>query len=634
MAEARAHTFNPLKRAAQPRRLASFDTEGNGDPGGFICGSVTYEGGRHTFTHAGEMLSYLVSPPLRGCWLFAHNLEYDLSVLTGGDLSVFSCLFAESRLLWAETQDPHGHKWRFCDSGNLFPGCSVKDLGEWVGLPKLELPSFLERYVKTGGAARHLLPDSLELIREYCLRDADIVYLAVSLFQEELLSMGGELRPTLAGCAMDLFRRQYLAESWPTPDPGLNDLARLAYYGARTEPYKLGYVQGVNGYDVSSLYPSIQASIDFPDPAHLVIKTGLEAGRVDFSREGVSLCRVRVPDADPPPLPARHAGRLFFPTGEIKGAWTHNELRYALDQGARILGVEWSLFSTRTFNPFGAFVDALYKRRLLHASSGDLREKIFKLLLNSSYGRYGISPHSSLQALVPITPPVDWAKYVGSEIRMIGGTAYALVELGVGKQPAYANTLIAAYITAGARVQMAREISACLPDLAYTDTDSLWLSGEVAIGEGLGSFRQTHQGVDLWVTAPKEYAVFSAEALIEARVKGIPEFARISYLEMGHTAFDRPLTIREAARRGRSPGSWITTLKKHRYQVPKRMVLGGASEDLWTWQTRPWAQTELLELLETGAPVPLPPSALPAFLTPLLPRRNGNGRAIPAEIGS
>ena len=596
--------FTPLKRSAKPRKVAAFDTEGDGDPGGFLCGAVVSEAGRYLFYDPAEMLAYLTSPPLRDHWLVAHNLEYDLAVLTGGDLTMLSCLFVDARLLVAETQDGHGHKWKFIDSTNLFPGCTVAQLGEMLGIPKMDAPPLLADLVEGKMIIADLSQDRRDRLTAYNLRDAEIVYRSVMALQEELLRLGGMLQITVAGCSMDLFRRAYLQQSWPTPHAGLNSLCRGAYYGARTEPYALGYAAGVNGYDVSSLYPSIQRSLDFPHPGRLTMELATSEPYHRLTRPGCSQVAVHVPDQAVPPLPSRQGRHLYFPTGDLHGIWTHNELLHACECGARITALDWSLSATESFNPFRGFIDDLYARKVLHASDDPVRAALYKLMLNSSYGRYGVSPDSSLTTLFPIRPDTDWDALAGSELHLINGWPYALTPVGEERQPAYSYTLMAAYISAGARISMQQRLSGAASMMIYTDTDSLWLQGETATSDGIGGLRQIEENVDLWVVAPKEYAVFSGESLIQAHAKGIPESLRLLYLQQGVAEFQSPVGIREAARTHHRVATWVDRLRHRQYAVPKRapIIPPGAPPRLCS--TRPWTVPELDSLAQGSSRLP------------------------------
>ena len=588
-----ADRLNPLKRAAKARPVVAWDTEGVGGPGGFICGSVVTDNSEDVFTDPSDMLAYLTAPQRRGAWLWSHNLEYDLAVLTGGDLTMLSCLFIHSRLLWAETQDAHRHKWRFCDSLNIFPAMTVAALGDLVGLPKLQTPEALLVAANNGRTAPANTRSEMHLIQEYCLRDAMIVHRAVTALQATLNGLGGQLQATIAGCAMDLFRRRYQTRSFRVPDRAVNLLARSAYYGGRVEPYRLGRVSSVNGYDVNSLYPAAQVSAELPDPDYMTVDVAPSSLVSRLKYPGFSYVTADIPEASVPCLPVKTMQGLFFPTGLVTGAWTHNELRHALQCGVTLTDCHWSMFSTRTVQPFDKYVNDLYTLKAAAGEEGTAARAVYKLLLNSLYGRWGVTGDNSLAALAPIRDTEDLQNHQGAELTVICDAPYLLTPLGGDHQPAYSQVLWAATITAEARTRMFSLLSAASDELIYTDTDSVWLNGRLAELEGLGGLRQTHAGVDLWVVSPKEYAVFHNESLVSAHVKGVPEALRLLYLAGKGVTFDSPAGIRELARRHVAPGEWIERLRRRGYAIPKRAPLGqlsGCSPYLLTraWQTRSW----------------------------------------------
>lgn len=590
--------FEPLKSDPHRHLIAALDTEGNGLENGFVCGAVVCGSGNHIFYNRAAMLEFLLSPALRNHYIFAHNLDYDLGVLTGGDMTPFNITFNGSSILWAEYHDDHKHKRLFLDSLNLFPGASVDELGKDVGQWKLELHPFLKQWLIDGKPLAALDKDDQWRITSYCLRDAEIIFEAVGQLQDELNSLGGELKPTVSGCSMDLFRRKFMKSAWPIVDENINRLARQAYYGARCEPYRLGRVTGVNGYDYSSLYPSIMATAQFPHPGKIVQEIQPNQYRHLLKRDGVAQVSVRIPESVCPPLPIRVDKKLFFPSGTTKGVWTLSELRTACETGTEILSCDWILFSYQTFNPFTDFIESLYKLRVLHAQDSKLKERFFKKLMNSAYGRYGLNPDSGLTDLVPIRKQEDFETYRGGYFYLWRGYPYILYPRPQTGQPAYANALIASYISAGARIKMHGQITANIEGLCYTDTDSLWTSGEIASSSGLGQLRQTAANLDLWVVAPKEYAVFSGEHLEHAYAKGIPDQYKLTYIKEGQVSFKRPNTLKESVQRNLTPAEWAMRLKTTQQTWPKRAPLFDRPVERAYFETRPWQLEELRQTLE------------------------------------
>ena len=239
-----AQFFTCLKREYKTRNVAAFDTEGIGGEGNFLCGSVVSSRETCFFTERGDMLKYLSSGDFANELIAAHNLEYDLSLLTGGHLADWELLYIDSRLLQARRHDTSRHTWTLIDSRNLFSGFSVEQLGQIVATPKLALPAPLTYKIRHGVHWVDLDMIEQNEVRQYNLRDSLIVYRALVWLQDELNALGGQLQSTIAGCAMDLFRRKHLTTSWRTPDRAVNNFYRAAYYGAALSQSKLVHSWG------------------------------------------------------------------------------------------------------------------------------------------------------------------------------------------------------------------------------------------------------------------------------------------------------------------------------------------------------------------------------------------------------
>lgn len=589
--------FTPIRQKPRRIKLAAFDTEGNGRADGFVCAAVCAPSGNYVFESRRDALDFLLSPQFRGHYVFSHNLEYDLGVLTGGDLTPFRCLFSPAGLLWAEHYDNNRHKIMFVDSAKLFPGSTVADLGLMVGRAKIDLHHLLQSHINAGRPLAELEPDDRWRIKQYCLRDAEIVLDAVTMLQEELNRLGGKLKPTLAGCSLDLFRRKFMRRAWPTLDDDLNRIARHAYYGARTEPYRLGRVNGINAYDISSLYPSVMTGTKFPLPGSLSMEVSPANYYHLIERPGICQCTVSVPDIDPPLLPKRFNRHLYFPTGKMHGIWNNSELAHAVRLGCTIESVDYIIWTGSTYSPFDDFIETLYRQRVLHAQDSPAIEKIYKILLNSSYGRFGLNPDNELLELIPLTADTDFSKLAGAYFYELNGRPYALRPITDAETPPYVNTLIASEITAQARLKMYPYLAGNLANLCYTDTDSIWITSRIESKSGLGFMREEHKGIDLHITAPKEYAVFSGEHLIEAHAKGVPQEQMYNYIVRGLAHFARPRKLKESLRLGGGYSEWIEIKKERQIQTPKRAPDSEHRNGQGRyWTTRPWTAAELLDL--------------------------------------
>lgn len=585
--------FQSLSRSAKYRPLVAFDCEGIGGESGFLCGSVVSAKEICFFTDRNAMLDYLCQRRHAGALITAHNLDYDLALLTGGDLRVWDLLYADSRLLTATLRDAHKKKWTFIDSQNLFVSFSVADLGKVLGLHKLNLSENLMNKITAGCAW-----DSLDLfeqndLRSYNVRDSEIVFAALSWLQHELNELGGQMSSTIAGCTMDLFRRSYLDTAWDTPNQTLNDWYRDAFYGARTEPLKLGQLRHMNGYDFTSLYPSVQMTVDFPHPDYFAVDDK-PAHLSDFDdKQGMAHVTVFVKDCHIPPLPVRYEKRLFFPTGKLTGTWTLLELRHALNHGVDLLDLDYVVYSRVSFNPFTEFITDLFSRRAVYKRDSDHRERIFKLLLNSAYGRFGIRVDNSLQRLISIDENSDWDELAGGQFVEYNGWPYVIYPVAEAEQPFYCCVPIAAQIAAAARVRLHSTMLAVDHAAAYVDTDSIFSSVRLPTGEGLGELREEFVDSTIDIVAAKEYRITRPDMSQVAHVKGVPVALRDDYLRGLAVTFDSPVTIKEAVTKNDVAGRWLPHVKQRREIMPKRALEAPFyPSDLWN-PTRPWTWREL-----------------------------------------
>lgn len=592
--------FKPLSKAAKTQSIAAFDCEGVGGGTGFVCGTVVSEAETAFFTSRSDMLRYITSRQLAGHLIFAHNLDYDLALLTGGDLRKWELLYADTRLITATVRDSRKHKWTFADSRNLFTGFSVDMLGKVIGVPKLELQADIMGQLIHGATWSDLDLWQQKELREYNVRDATVVLLAVMWLQHELLSLGGQLGTTIAGCTMDLFRRSYLKTQWDTPDQATNDLFRGSYYGARTEPYRMGELSDLNGYDFTSLYPSVQATAAFPHPAYMSMQVSPRSLSIIDDYEGMAQCTVEVPESHVPVLPMRYDGKLFFPTGRLTGCWPLVELRHALSRDVKLVSVDWLFYSRVSFNPFAEFIDDLFSRRLSYKNANDTRERIFKLLLNSAYGRFGIRGDGVLQRLVAVPPDCDWSNYAGGTFTMYDGWPYVIQPLSVERQPAYCCVPIAAQIAAAARVRLHTYLSLESDYLAYTDTDSIFTSRELPTGTGLGELKEEFSHACAHIHGAKEYELVQGDGSRVQRVKGIPASLRTDYLAGRRVHFQSPVTIKEALSTHDQPGRWKDRFKVRLDTIPKRQVVGPLAPELLWSPTVAWDWPLLVSEASTG----------------------------------
>jgi len=578
----------------------AFDVEGGGGPGGFVCGAIHDDRGGRFYTDRESMWHDLLQYGRKTAYVFAHGLQYDLPLVEGDTFPMGELLFTRYGLLWS-TYTVAGRKFRLYDSLNLFPRLSIEALGQMVVLPKLALSGEIKRQLAQGRPLAFFTPVEQELIRAYCARDAEILYLALSTLQEIALSLGGQLRPTIAGTAMDVFRRQFMRWPWPVVGPATNKLARPAYYGGRCENFAYGVVPGVNAYDATSLYPYVQSRTKYPHPRYLKVEWQPRLSGSWTEWEGVCECTVRVPERFVPPLPHRSDRRLFFPIGKLHGTWTLVELRHALDVGCDLVSVDWVLGSPTVFNPFEDFVEQLFALRMGYQVADDPHESLVKLLLNSLYGRWGLSPEGGLYSLVNLDTVDELDLPEGAVTIVSPHGLYAYAPIPNLHQPDYVNTLFAAQIAAAARLHLLKVLEYQDEYLAYCDTDSVITRGKLPASDGLGGWRLEAEACQADLISPKEYSITKDGQVSQFIVKGVPASVAETYFKVGFARYRRALGVREAISHGRNPSEWVQVLKRRGAVLPKRCPLTPSFPQSSEWvSSRAYSVGELAELTAGG----------------------------------
>lgn len=596
------HYFTPLSGQPRRRSFVAFDVEGVPGPHGFWCGACYSERGPMWTTDPECLWRYLTSSLHGSAWRAAHNLEYDLSVLNLKQLLSAGSIMSPSGLLWHVTGDEHGDPIKLIDSLKLFRAMSVRELGELVGYPKLELSDDYILLMKNGYPWQALSGAEQATIQAYNTRDAEIVYRALHLFQDQILALGGELRETLAATSHDVYRRVYMPKAWPRIGPKTNASARLAFYGGRVEPYRMGISQGVNIYDANSLYPYAMQEERFPYPGSLDL---MVPGRVppDLDKlEGCISCQVQTPESLIPPLPARLGTSLYFPTGEWQGVFMINELRYALTQGVQLGKIHWMIATRHTFNPFKEFVGHLWSLRQQYRQLNSPSEHLIKLLLNSHIGRYGVKADQPLTCLEIIHDKFDPQRDQGLIWEQWGLLDYIERPISEVGDPLYANVFFPAQVAARARIMLHESMQRAPDQLVYVDTDAIFTQDALPLSNELGGWKLKMEGGTANLLGPKEYEVIDAYMNCLIHAKGIPPALAHEYLMIGQVRFEQALSIRQAKARRLLPGQWVETVKTRHDPYPKRRPMEEQLPYRSFVQTEPWRYSDLEWLYQSQTP--------------------------------
>lgn len=396
-------------------------------------------------------------------WFVTFNLAFDgvviCRMLKGKGFNV-SYVIAGSRIIRMTIRKGH-LKWILMDLKNLLPIGSLEKVGEVLKIPKMEKPPYLgERKPNTIQEKRYF-----EL---YAVKDAEICYKGAKMVYDEF----GVFKTTSAGLAIRIFRGNISKrpeynfcafKKFGVLNDNIIDKFRLGYHGGRTECFIRGVnVEDVEGYDINSLYPFVMANKEYP----FVMKHYKHKYDVDLDYFGLANCIVKVDD-DFPLLSTKKVledgiEKLVFPNGTFQAWFTYAELQEMENSNTGkiekvIESYEWQNNKEMMFQPFKKYVDYFYDKKIKAVSEQSEKATLYKILLNALYGKFG--EHGAVRFL------------------NMDGDFILSDNLAHDRKAWYHSVVLAAYITAYARIENWKILKNCNPQkLYYTDTDSFYTS--------------------------------------------------------------------------------------------------------------------------------------------------------------
>lgn len=343
-------------------------------------------------------------------------------------------------------------------------------------------------------------------ILAYQKSDCIYAYELISGFHE----MFGD-KITIASASLPMLRSFH---GFETMGEGMDRRFRKYYYGGRNQCFETGILRPRNGgkfylYDRNSMYPAEMKNSLHPISNRPILQRDIDE-ETDFAyieaiNEGA--------------LPSRDAkGGLDFTVKRGKFHATIHEIRAGIETGTlRVIRVihAWKFDRKTTFSEF---VDTYYNLRLEATANGDaVRRLLYKLLLNSAYGKFALNPRKFKQWTLTIseipTPQQSPEHPDGWALEAQSGDMYIWSRPSPRKGGFY-NVATAASITGAARANLLRNIALAKRPL-YCDTDSIiceGFNGELNETE-LGGWALEATGDRLAVAGKKLYTLYNHNEL-------------------------------------------------------------------------------------------------------------------------
>ncbi len=571
----KCHYLREDKTTTTPSHCVYFDTESVNRPigknklehmltFGWACYRRKRTNGQWTtgrwfrFTDPKDFYTWIdsITLPKTKLYLFCHNTNFDLPLTDffnnmkaiGYDL-VFACIDAPPTIC---TMTRDKHKIVALDSLNFFR-MPLKDIGKHVGLEKYDMPDVS---VKSKEADR------------YCKRDVEIVYTAIEGWFKFLEDHDmGSFSNTVAGQSMKAFRHRFMPCKILIDDnEKATALSRRAYYGGRTECFYIGKLdEPLYLLDVNSMYPSVMRDNLMP----VKIRTHRKNISVDKLKSFIddyAVCADLTIETDIPVYPIRQNNKLIFPKGRFRTCLSTPEIKYLFHTGKVIEVHEASVYQKADI--FSDYVNELYlSRQQAQARGDDVQALIFKLLLNSLYGKTGQKGQiwdGDMQ--IDDLSAACWVEInaktgVATSKRKLAG----LVQTLSGEQESRESfPAIAAHVTAHARLLLYGYINqAGRENVFYVDTDSLLVneSGYRRLSSAinsatLGMLKLEGQFTNGQIWGLKDYRFDNKE-----RHKGVKKNA--VWLSESKVQQDQWSSLRGILREGRLDKPTIKTIEKN-----------------------------------------------------------------------
>lgn len=447
----------------------------------------------------------------RPLWLFAHNIGFDLTVLRFWDkLDMDEFTFSEG-VTNKQTLRPSEvwKRWKgfavlddppviiecrkagtkqvlICNDTYNYFRCSVADLGESIGLPKLPMPE---------QSAPQAEWDT------YCFRDVEIIQTAVTnlmaFVQKHDLGMW---RYTAPAQAMSAYRHRFMKDKILVHgNVDALKLEREAYYGGRLECRYVGRVVQediatseyymdpakasgnarigpVYVLDIQSCYPAMMLWKSYPRKieSYVISPSGRDVH--ELLEERLLIARVTI-QSDTEPYPYHHDGRTDMCVGRFVTSLCGPELLYAIDH-SHIVNVG----AMSVYNPadlFSEYVSTFWNMRQSYFASGNkVGESWCKLMLNSLAGKFGQRARH-WEPTSEVIAPLPWGHWSQHNATTGESHCYRALAWAVQEEQDIGESIdscpaIAAYITSYAREYIRELIHiAGESNVYYVDTDCI-----------------------------------------------------------------------------------------------------------------------------------------------------------------
>jgi hypothetical protein len=364
---------------------------------------------------------------------------------------------------------------------------------------------------------------------KYCEQDVTTLYLILKKFNEQifrLFRLNILKYPTLSSLAFAIYRSKFMGDAKiPLIHGAMYNFMKRGYTGGAVDVYK-PKGRTIYRYDVNSLYPYIMKS--FPMPVGSIKYFEGDISLINPNAFGIFEVEVETPrNLLVPILQTRivtnNGVKTIAPIGNWSDVYFSHEIYNAKKHGYKFKIIKGYIFDKDFI--FSEYVDFLYNLKV-HSDKGSPNYIISKLLLNSLYGRLGMSPDKEKHVFVSTNDSLKiYSKYTVSNVIDFknGRELISFFDSDQFDTNTNISIPISLCVTAMARVYMSQFKSMKDIELYYTDTDSIDIDKPLDskyVGKELGQLKLDHIFKEAVFLAPKVYGGITSEYEY-VKVKGL-----------------------------------------------------------------------------------------------------------------
>lgn len=445
--------------------------------------------GRDSYAeHWGENAPAWVAEQIKECpedaLIYAHNGgKFDFAFLKDffdpGDVRVIGARIVEVKI--------HGRRVR--DSYAMIP---------------VPLKAYAKDDIEYWKLERVCREEHKQEILHYQRKDCEYLYELVAGFREEF-----GIHLTMAGAAIKQLMKFH--EVTRTKSDAYDRLFRLFYYGGRVQCFESGIIKApLEVYDVNSEYPFVMR--DYEHPIGLKYNVTRKLENCDFAIINATNYGALPGKDDDGNLTFEKTSGMFHATG--------HEIRAGLETGTLKVNSVFHAYRFEERGSFAEFVNHFYGARLAAKADGDkLHEIFYKLVLNSSYGKFAQNPEHFKDWKLTDGEPLEYPWRLETELP--SGLLIYSRPSGRPSHLSLYNVATAASITGAARAHLLRGLEKATRPI-YCDTDSIIcerLEANIDPRE-LGAWKFEGRGDCIAIAGKKLYALRDGDKDIKKASKG------------------------------------------------------------------------------------------------------------------